>query len=219
MKPALESDYKLLIFDWDGTLSDSVSRISKCIQLAASDHHLPVPSYQQASNIIGLGLIEAVRYLFPDADEQLVSEVSRSYSAHYRSLESGPPDFFPYVLALLTEFKANNYLLAVATGKSRAGLNRALRATGLEVTFDSSRCADETESKPSPLMLEQLLEEFQLQPEQALMVGDTEYDMEMAAQIAMPRLAVSYGAHSAERLKQYQPIACIDCFSKIINLI
>lgn len=215
----VKSNYKLLIFDWDGTLSDSVSRIAKCIQLAAADHQLPVPSYQQASNIIGLGLMEAVRYLFPEADQNTVADVSRSYSAHYRSRESGPPDFFPHVLPLLKQFKANNYLLAVATGKSRAGLNRALQATGLERLFDSSRCADETQSKPSPLMLEQLLEEFQLQPEQAIMVGDTEYDMEMAAHIAMPRLAVSYGAHSAERLQQYQPVACIDCFSEIINYV
>jgi len=215
----VKSNYKLLIFDWDGTLSDSVSRIAKCIQLAAADYQLPVPSYQQASNIIGLGLTEAVRYLFPEADQNTVADVSRSYSDHYRSRESGPPDFFPHVLPLLKQFKANNYLLAVATGKSRAGLNRALQATGLERLFDSSRCADETQSKPSPLMLEQLLEAFQLQPEQAIMVGDTEYDMEMAAHIAMPRLAVSYGAHSAERLQQYQPVACIDCFSEIINYI
>ncbi len=211
--------YKLLIFDWDGTLSDSVNRIARCIQLAAADHHLPVPSYQQASNIIGLGLLAAIRYLFPEADEPTIADVGRSYSAHYRSREGGSPDFFPYVLPLLQQFKVSGYLLAVATGKSRAGLNRALQATKLESTFDSSRCADETQSKPSPLMLEELLEEFQLLPQQAIMVGDTEYDMEMAAQTAMPRLAVNYGAHSAERLQQYQPVACIDCFSKIINYI
>ncbi|MCS5587805.1 MAG: HAD-IA family hydrolase [Porticoccaceae bacterium] len=210
-------NYKLLIFDWDGTLSDSVSRIATCIQLAATDHQLPVPSFDQAANIIGLGLSEAVNQLFPTADKQLVAEVSRSYSAHYRLKDSGPSDFFPHVLSVLEQLKSNNYLLAVATGKSRAGLDRALAASELENLFHSSRCADETASKPNPLMLEELLEQFKLNPDQALMVGDTEYDMAMAVNMGMPRLAVSYGAHEASRLLQYQPVACMGCFSEIIN--
>ena len=210
-------NYKLLIFDWDGTLSDSVSRIATCIQLAAKDHQLPMPSFDEAADIIGLGLSEAVHQLFPTADKQLVAEVSRSYSAHYRLKESGPSDFFPHVLPVLEQLKSNNYLLAVATGKSRAGLDRALAASELENLFHSSRCADETASKPNPLMLEELLEQFKLNPDQALMVGDTEYDMAMAVNMGMPRLAVSYGAHEASRLLQHQPVACMGCFSEIIN--
>jgi phosphoglycolate phosphatase len=214
-----QSNYKLLIFDWDGTLSNSVDRIVSCIQIAAREHQLPVPSFDQAANIIGLGLHEAVDMLFPNADERLVSEVVASYSVHYRVADSGPCDFFPYVLSVLTELKSRGYLLAVATGKSRAGLDRAFASSNIEGLFHSSRCASETESKPSPLMLEQLLEEFEISAEQALMVGDTEYDMEMAQLIHMPRLAVSYGAHEADRLLKYRPVACIDCFSKITKYI
>ena len=210
-----ENNYKLLIFDWDGTLSNSVDRIVSCIQIAAKEHQLPVPSFDEAANIIGLGLHEAVDLLFPTADRQLISEIVASYSAHYRIADSGPCDFFPYVLSVLTELKGRGYLLAVATGKSRAGLNRAFASSNIDDLFHNSRCASETESKPSPLMLNELLEEFKLSADKALMVGDTEYDMEMAQLIRMPRLAVSYGAHEESRLLKYQPVACIDCFSKI----
>lgn len=210
---------KLIIFDWDGTLSDSVSRIVSCIQLAAADHQMPAPTFEQAKDIIGLGLREAIAQLFPDTEQTLVEEFALSYSAHYRSQDSNPCDFFPNVLDTLQMLRDQGYLLAVATGKSRAGLDRVLRATGLGELFHGSRCADETASKPQSLMLEQLLQEFNLQPGQALMVGDTEFDMEMAANAAMPRLGVSYGAHHADRLQRYQPIACIDHFAEIINLL
>ncbi|MDB2534335.1 HAD-IA family hydrolase [Porticoccaceae bacterium] len=210
---------KLIVFDWDGTLSDSVSRIVSCIQLAAADHQMLAPTFDQAKDIIGLGLREAIGQLFPDAEEALVEEFSLSYSAHYRSQDSNPCDFFPNVLDTLQQLRDQDYLLAVATGKSRAGLDRVLGATGLAELFHGSRCADETASKPQPLMLEQLLQEFNLQPQQALMVGDTEFDMEMAVNAAMPRLGVSYGAHHANRLQRYQPIACIDHFAEIINLL
>jgi phosphoglycolate phosphatase len=214
-----KSNYKLLIFDWDGTLSNSVDRIVSCIQIAAKEHQLPVPSFDQAANIIGLGLREAVDLLFPSADKQLVSEIAASYSVHYRIADSGPCDFFPHVMSALTELKSRGYLLAVATGKSRAGLDRAFASSNIEDLFHSSRCASETESKPSPLMLNELLEEFNLKADQALMVGDTEYDMEMAQRIQMPRLGVSYGAHEVHRLLKYRPVACIDCFSKITKYI
>ena len=214
-----EGSTKLIVFDWDGTLSDSVSRIVNCIQLAAADHQMPAPTFDQAKDVIGLGLREAVGQLFPDAEQALIEEFSLSYSAHYRSQDSNPCDFFPNVLDTLEQLRDQGYLLAVATGKSRAGLDRVLGATGLGELFHGSRCADETASKPQPLMLEQLLQEFNLQPGQALMVGDTEFDMEMAANAAMPRLGVSYGAHHADRLQRYQPIACIDHFAEIINLL
>lgn len=210
---------KLIIFDWDGTLSDSVSRIVSCIQLAAADHQMPEPTFDQAKDIIGLGLREAIAQLFPAAEQGLVEEFSLSYSAHYRGQDSSPCDFFPNVLDSLQQLRNQGYLLAVATGKSRAGLDRVLQATGLNNMFHGSRCADETASKPQPLMLEQLLQEFKVLPQQALMVGDTEFDMEMAVNADMPRLGVSYGAHHADRLLAYQPIACIDHFPEIINLL
>ncbi len=207
----------LLIFDWDGTLSDSVSRISTCIQLAAEDHSLPVPDFNAAKNIIGLGLKEAVAQLFPQASAELVGAFSATYSAHYRARDQQPCAFFPGVLETLQQLRAQNYLLAVATGKSRAGLDRVLLATELTDFFHSSRCADETRSKPHPLMLEELLAVHEVMPEHAIMVGDTEFDMEMAVNANMARIAVSYGAHEPHRLDTYSPIACIDSFPEIIN--
>ena len=207
--------YKLIIFDWDGTLCDSVTTISTCIQYAAKQQGLPVPSFAEASNIIGLGLKEAVSFLFPDADEQVIAGVVQSYSDYYRQKNAGPTDFFPHVLDVLNELKQSGYLIAVATGKSRAGLNRAFVASNIEDLFDDSRCADETASKPNPLMLAELLEKFELTADQALMVGDTEFDLDMAQQINMPSLGVSYGAHAKDRLLKFEPVACIDCFSDI----
>jgi phosphoglycolate phosphatase len=211
--------YKLLIFDWDGTLSDSVSRIVHSIQAAATEHDLEVPTFDEAANIIGLGLKEAIIKLFPAADNLLVAKITASYSDSYRIKDAGPSDFFPYALDTLCKLKAEGYKLAVATGKSRAGLNRAFKASDIDDLFHSSRCADETASKPDSLMLAQLLEEFGLEPDQALMVGDTEYDMDMAQRIKMPRLGVSYGAHHQDRLAKYDPVACIDCFSDILKYI
>jgi len=215
----MEPKFKLIIFDWDGTLCDSVSRITNCIQIAAKEQGLLEPSFDQAANIIGLGLNDAVSYLFPDADDQLVTRMVNSYSAHYRLKNAGPSDFFPFVLDTLEKLKASGYFLAVATGKSRAGLDRAFKASDIDDLFHSSRCADETASKPNPLMLAELLNEFGLKASEALMVGDTEYDMDMAQRINMPRLGVSYGAHHADRLHKYNPVACIDCFSDLIKYI
>ena len=211
--------YKLLIFDWDGTLSNSVSRIAHCIQVAAKENGQKIPSFDEAADIIGLGLIEAVSQLFPQADEQLVNKITASYSAYYRIKDSGPIDFFPSVIDTLNQLKASGYYIAVATGKSRAGLDRVFKSSDIEDLFHSSRCASETASKPDPLMLTELLAEFDMQANQALMVGDTEYDMDMAQRINMPRLGVSYGAHHQSRLEKYNPVACIDCFSNIIKYI
>lgn len=215
----MNHQYKLLIFDWDGTLCDSVTTISNCIQHAAKQQGLPIPSFAEASNIIGLGLKEAVTYLFPNADDEVIAAVVQSYSSYYREKNAGPTDFFPHVLEVLAEIKQSGYLIAVATGKSRAGLNRAFAASDIEDLFHDSRCADETASKPNPLMLAELLEKFDVSADQALMVGDTEFDLDMAQQINMPRLGVTYGAHARDRLLKFEPIACIDCFSDLVKSI
>ncbi|MGB0458492.1 MAG: HAD family hydrolase [Porticoccaceae bacterium] len=215
----MNHQYKLLIFDWDGTLCDSVTTISTCIQHAAKQQGLPIPSFAEASNIIGLGLKEAVTYLFPNADDEVIAAVVQSYSSYYREKNAGPTDFFPHVLEVLAEIKKSGYLIAVATGKSRAGLNRAFAASDIEDLFHDSRCADETASKPNPLMLAELLDKFGVSADQALMVGDTEFDLDMAQQINMPRLGVTYGAHAKNRLLKFEPIACIDCFSDLVKYI
>jgi phosphoglycolate phosphatase len=206
---------KLVIFDWDGTISDSVARIVSSMQRAAVDLDMAVPSYLEVQEIIGLGLTEAAFRLFPQATREQVFQLQTSYSQHYRAEDSAPCPFFPGVEETLHQLKADGYQLAVATGKSRAGLDRVLLNLGMEDFFHNSRCADETLSKPHPLMLEELLTEFDLSAEAAVMVGDTEFDMEMAVNAGMPRIAVSYGAHHADRLHAFDPLACVDLFSEI----
>ena len=206
---------KLVIFDWDGTISDSVARIVSSMQRAAVDLDMAVPSYLEVQEIIGLGLTEAAFRLFPQATREQVFQLQTSYSQHYRAEDSAPCPFFPGVEETLHQLKADGYQLAVATGKSRAGLDRVLLNLGMEDFFHNSRCADETLSKPHPLMLEELLTEFDLSAEAAVMVGDTEFDMEMAVNAGMPRIAVSYGAHHADRLHAFGPLACVDLFSEI----
>lgn len=206
---------KLIIFDWDGTISDSVARIVSSMQSAATELDMAVPTYLEVKEIIGLGLTEAAFRLFPQATREQVFQLQTSYSQHYRTEDSAPCPFFLGVEETLHQLKADGYQLAVATGKSRAGLDRVLLSLGMEDFFHSSRCADETLSKPHPLMLEQLLAEFDLPAEAAVMVGDTEFDMEMAVNAGMPRIAVSYGAHHADRLIAFDPLACVDLFSGI----
>jgi len=206
---------KLVIFDWDGTISDSVARIVNSMQSAAVELDMAMPTYLEVKEIIGLGLTEAVFRLFPQASREQVFQLQTSYSRHYRAEDSSPCPFFPGVEETLHQLKADGYQLAVATGKSRAGLDRVLLSLGMEDFFHNSRCADETLSKPHPLMLEELLAEFDLPAEAAVMVGDTEFDMEMAVNAGMPRIAVSYGAHHADRLHAFEPLACVDLFSEI----
>ena len=207
--------YRLLIFDWDGTLSDSLQRIAHCVRLAAQEMQLALPAVEDVREIVGLSLMEAMARLFPDGEVELHRTLSEGYSRHYRRLDTDPCDFFPGVMETLHHLRDAGFQLAVATGKSRQGLDRVLQRLDMTAFFDATRCADETRSKPHPQMLQELLVEFDLVPDQALMVGDTEFDMEMACSADMPRLAVSYGAHHADRLQRYQPLACIDDFPDI----
>ena len=215
MNKIASNTIKLVIFDWDGTISDSVARIVDSMQSAAVELDMAMPTYLEVKEIIGLGLTEAVFRLFPKATQEQVFQLQTSYSRHYRAEDSAPCPFFPGVEETLHQLKADGYQLAVATGKSRAGLDRVLLSLGMENFFHNSRCADETLSKPHPLMLEELLAEFDLPAEAAVMIGDTEFDMEMAVNAGMPRIAVSYGAHHVDRLKAFEPLACVDLFGDI----
>ena len=204
------SAYKLVIFDWDGTLMDSVAHIVECLQQAATTLEQPVPSIEAARNIIGLGLPEAIAILFPHASVAARESIRQQYAHHF---VLGAPDkiqLFDGVRPLLTQLRDAGALLAVATGKSRLGLNRVLAQTGLGDYFVATRCADETASKPHPLMLNELLAHTGIALEEAVMIGDTSYDMEMAQQIAMPRIGVSYGVHSVDVLQTYQPLVIVD---------
>ncbi|MBD3669494.1 MAG: HAD-IA family hydrolase [Gammaproteobacteria bacterium] len=202
--------YKLIIFDWDGTLMDSQARIVSCIQAACRDLKLPVPDEAAAKNVIGLGLQEACRQLLPESRPPVHQEMSERYRYHFLSANATPSELFGGVEAMLDELEQRGHFLAIATGKGRQGLDSVLKETGLQGRFHATRTSDETASKPNPLMLHELLDFFGVETDEALMIGDTEYDMEMAVHARMDALAVSYGVHEVERLLRHAPLACVD---------
>jgi len=207
--------FKLLIFDWDGTLIDSEARIIASMQAAAEAlGHDPLPQ-ESIRNIIGLGLPEAIRALIPHIDEPAVEQMRLCYSQQFIQRDTTPAQFYPGVEQTLQRLRQRGYRLAVATGKSRRGLNRVLEQTGLGELFELTRCADETRSKPDPQMLQEILAETGMGAGDAVMVGDTEYDLEMGRRIGMGRVAVSYGAHELERLRRFEPLTVIHHFPEI----
>lgn len=208
---------RLLIFDWDGTLVDSLERIIGSMHHAAQQCGVPRLSDDAVSAIIGLSLSKAIVKLYPQlADEPaLVEQLRKAYSDHYMAQEHEPSPFYPGVRDALDNFRSAGYQLAVATGKSRMGLDRILDGHHMQDFFDITRCADETRSKPDPLMLEQILQHCDQRPQSAIMVGDSPYDLRMANQAGMPAVAVSYGAVPLETLRKENPILAIDHFSQL----
>lgn len=201
--------FELLVFDWDGTLMDSAPAIIASIQASCADLGLPVPARERAAHVIGLGLKDALSYAVPELPPGDYGKLAERYRYHYLARD---PDIelFPGMREMLASLKQRGYLLAVATGKSRVGLDRVLDATQLKPYFDSSRCADETHSKPHPAMLQELMQELLIEPEATLMIGDTAHDLQMAVSAGVPALAVSYGAHPRDSLTVFNPLACID---------
>lgn len=202
------NSFQLIIFDWDGTLIDSQQNIVACLQSMIRDLGLPERSEDQLSNIIGLGLYEALTQLFPEHAEDTHQQMIDRYRYHF--LSSEPSACFQGVQDLLPRLVEDGYMLAVATGKGRQGLNKALDSTGFSQWFVSTRCADESRSKPHPQMLEEILEETGVDNDKAIMIGDTEYDMLMAQHAGMASVGVSYGVHSANRLQQHDPMIILD---------
>jgi len=200
--------FDLLVFDWDGTIVDSANHIVDALQCACADMNLPVPTPQRARYIIGLGLRDAMEYLFPEMTPLDYPSLVDRYRHHYLAGDHRVVPF-PGVEAGIAELKAAGFLLAVATGKSRAGLDRALADTGLEQYFDRSRCADESFSKPHPEMLHVLMDALNVAPDRTLMIGDTTHDLQMAANAGVAALAVSYGAHATKDLQDLKPLACV----------
>ena len=199
--------YRLLVFDWDGTIINSASAIAECIRLAAADVGLPVPTKEQASHVIGLGLHDALRHAVPDLRPEHVPEFVERYREHFRASEH-TMDLFGGMRELLQSLQGER-ILSIATGKSRRGLDRSLDATGLRPYFRASRCADETHPKPHPAMLLELMDELDVAARGALMIGDTSHDLEMARAAGVDALAVSYGAHAEDNLRSCQPRACV----------
>lgn len=202
--------YDLIVFDWDGTLMDSVARIVACTQAAARDLGLPVPPHEQAKQIIGLGLHDAMARLFGITDEGEVQAVAERYRFHFLGDEPTPETLFEGAESLLRGLDAQGYLLAIATGKSRRGLDHVLAKTELAELFVATRCADETHSKPNPQMLFDIMSETGMAAEKTLMIGDTEYDMLMAGNAGTDGLGVTYGVHGREHLLEHGALDCLD---------
>ena len=197
--------FDLIVFDWDGTLMDSTSAIVKCIQAAARDLGLPVPGDEAAYHVIGLGLHEAMQAVMPNIDPTMYPRMVERYRYHYLSKDHELV-LFDGVREMLTELSQEAYFLAVATGKGRVGLNRALNAVGLLSMFDATRCADETFSKPHPAMLQELTRELGQDIKRTAMIGDTTHDLLMANNAGAAGIAVQYGAHPKEQLDSCNPL-------------
>lgn len=206
--------YELLIFDWDGTLIDSEAKIVACLQSAMRDVGLPVLDPATISNIIGLGMRESLETLFPAESDKTYQAMIDQYRLHFFSGDSSQP--FAGVPEILAELNQQDYFMAVATGKGRHGLDKALHETGFKQWFHLTRCADETRSKPHPQMLEEILDVLGMEPSQALMIGDTEYDLQMAQNAGMASVAVTYGVHDTTRLLACEPQTCLTDLSELL---
>lgn len=194
--------FDLVVFDWDGTLFDSTALIVGAIQAACADLGLPVPDNTQAAYVIGLGLHDALAHVAPTLAPERVPELGLRYRHHYFASQHAL-SLFEGTLDLLAALRERNHWLAVATGKSRQGLNEALAHVQLRGMFDATRTADETASKPHPQMLQELMAEFGVEPERTLMIGDTTHDLQLALNAGTHSVAVSYGAHEPEAFAEY----------------
>jgi phosphoglycolate phosphatase len=208
--------FDLIVFDWDGTLMDSTATIVKCIQAAAKDLGLPVPHERNAAHVIGLGLQEALQAAVPELEPRHYAGMVERYRYHYL-LQDQELILFPGVREMLAELSQAGYFLAVATGKSRVGLNRALDGVRLLSLFDASRCADETFSKPHPAMLQELTRELGQDMKRTLMIGDTTHDLQMAINAGAAGVAVHYGAHPAAELAVLNPLFAAESVSSLHN--
>ena len=204
--------YDLIVFDWDDTVMDSTAVIARSIQEASRDLDLPVPSDEVARHVIGLGLDQALRYAVPDAAAHQHNDLVARYRHHFFSQENEMP-LFAGAEELIRELRGDGYFLAVATGKNRNGLDRALQNSKLTEFFHITRTADKTASKPDPTMLHEIMEELEVEPERVLMVGDTTHDLQMAINAGVASLAMTHGAHPPEQLLALQPLAMLDDFA------
>jgi phosphoglycolate phosphatase len=210
--------FDLLVFDWDGTLMDSTGMIARSIQRAFAEVGLSEPSDVDARYVIGYGLHEAMQYLAPDIDANKIQQVVDAYRGHFLA-QDHELQLYAGVLESLSRLQDAGFRLAVATGKSRAGLDRVLAATDLAHFFEATRTADEAFSKPHPAMLEYLLDKTDVAADRAVMIGDTTHDLQLAINAGTASLAMSYGAHPLEDLLPLNPLAHFDDFSALTDWI
>lgn len=206
--------YDLIVFDWDGTVMDSTAVIAGSIQAACRDLHLTVPDDETARHVIGLGLQQALRYAVPDAPEEMYEPLVARYRYHFLSQDEAIP-LFDGARETIEELHGAGYWLGVATGKNRAGLERALVSTGMKKYFHATRTAEQTFSKPDPAMLFELMEELAVSPGRTLMVGDTTHDVLLAQNAKVDVVAMGHGAHPPELLQELEPLALVDDFAEL----
>ena len=213
-QPKPQNCFDLIVFDWDGTIMDSTGLISECIQLAARDRGLPIPSIEAAKSIIGLGIQESTQRLFPDIDHAAQTAFALAYRHRFVPRDHEAP-LYDGIRELLVALDQSTRFLAVATGKPRAGLERAFAHTGLKSSFHFSRCADEGFAKPHPDMLYKLMEFTGVSPTRTLMIGDTTHDLDLAQNAGVAAVAVTYGAHSARLLASRPHLALVNTVSEL----
>ena len=206
--------FELLIFDWDGTLMDSAGVIVDSIQRACEDIGLAAPSDRASRQNIGLGLVQALQALLPDLPADDYPRLVERYRHHYLGRDDDIP-LFEGVAQGIPELKSSGFQLAVATGKSRHGLSRALESSGLGAWFAATRCADQTHSKPHPAMVLELIKELDADPARTLVIGDTSHDLLMAANAGVASLGVTYGAHEPDDLHPHAPLALMNSFAEV----
>ena len=210
----MPKQFDLLIFDWDGTLMDSAGVIVDSIQRACEDIGLPTPSERASRQIIGLGLVQALQTLLPGLPADDYPRLVERYRHHYFGRDEQIP-LFEGVASGLRQLREQGFQLAVATGKSHAGLSRALASSGLGAWFAATRCADQTHSKPHPAMVLELMDELGADPASSLVIGDTSHDLLMASNAGVASLGVTYGAHEPEDLHPHAPLALMDSFAEV----
>ena len=206
--------YDLLIFDWDGTLMDSAGVIVDSIQRACEDIGLDAPGDRASRQIIGLGLVQALQTLLPNLPAEDYPRLVERYRHHYLGRDNDIP-LFEGVTDSINRLHVSGFQLAVATGKSRLGLERALASSGLGKWFSATRCADQTHSKPHPAMVLELIEELGADPARTLVIGDTSHDLLMASNAGVASLGVTYGAHEPDDLRPHAPLALMDSFAEV----
>lgn len=211
--------YDLIIFDWDGTIIDSQAHIITSMKNAVAEEGLALVEDEQIRHIIGLSLNSAIQTLYPNIEDISVQRIADNYRRHFFADANGSSELFQGVHEIIQDLHASGYYLAVATGKGRHGLDLALHKTGLQPYFHITRCADETRSKPDPMMLDEILTDLDLDPRQAIMVGDTSYDMDMAGNINMDCIAVTYGMHDKQHLQNSHPTHVIDSISQLSQFV
>ena len=203
-------NYKLIIFDWDGTLMDSVTKIVTSMQATAKTLGYIPPSFEQGKNIIGLSLGTGIRKIFPECTNDQYVAIEKEYKHQFIEVNNTETPMFENAIELLTRLKDKNKFIAIATGKARPGLEKVLAMSQSEHFFDSTRSASDCKSKPHPEMILSLLNEFDVKANEAVMIGDTSFDMEMALRANVDGIGITLGAHERSALMQYNPVAIFD---------